>query len=452
MEQDLRAAMKKFEAAGELLQVRKEVDPDYELSAVLWRAKRGPAVLFEKVKGSKMRVIGNVNNTRGKFAISLDLPRSEILPRLVHGMEKPVKVEVVSNAPCQQVVIERDIDLAKLLPAPRVSEKDAGPYLTAGILIAKHPETGLRNCSIHRMQVHGPDTLGVNMAPTHLSKMYQRAGELNEPLQVAVCIGNHPAVMLASNMYGRLGSDELEMAGALFGKPLQVAKCRTINMEAPAGCEIVLEGEMRPGELKEEGPFGELMGSYAFRGKRQVFHCKAVTMREDAIYHHVVGSNHPEHLLIMAMPREANIYKSAKVTFPRLEDINMTEGGCGLFHAVVSIRKTGEGEGKKAILTLLTLNDLLKQVTVVDSDIDVHDPVMVEWAIATRVRAEKDVVLFPDLKTNKLDRLANKDGTITKWGIDATRPLDLPAEVYEYATVPAEIMKKVERDWEQYLS
>ncbi|MBI3090641.1 MAG: UbiD family decarboxylase [Candidatus Tectomicrobia bacterium] len=450
MEYDLRAALRQYQQVGELVSIGKEIDPRYELSAVLWKLRQGPAVCFEKVKGSPFRVVGNVINTRRKLAIALGIDESEVLTHGVEALENPLPCETLGDAPCKEVKITPVPDLSRILPIPNVSEHDGGPYITAGIAVARHPETGQRNYSIHRMQFHGGNVCGISLAPTHLSKIAQSCRALKKPLELAISIGNHPVICFAACMYVPSGHDELEVAGGMLGKPVQLVKCETVDLEVPAASEIVLEGELCYDDVRDEGPFGEFHGAYAAQGRKPTFHVKAVTHRKDALYQTIVGSIHPEHLFLTGMPRAMTLYRALKVANPRIQDIAMTNGGCGLFHAAISVKNPSEGEGKRVIFNAFGVNDLLKKVTVVDDDIDVHDPVQVEWATATRMHADRDVFIVPHVKASPADPL-NENLLISKMGIDATKPRTDNPERFKFAFVPKSVYAEVEKNWESYV-
>ena len=220
MGQSIRDFIKILEVAGELKRVKVEVDPRFEIAGILWKAKKGPAIFFEKVKGYDIPVIGNMLNLRKKFALALGIAERDITKVCYRAIENPILPEIIKETNCRQSVIDKDIDLCGKFPIPYVCERDRKPYITAGVVIAKHPVTRKRNVSINRLQVNGPDTMIMGVAPTHhLGQFLRECKELGQPLEVSISIGNHPALLMAATMYVELGFDELEIAGGLLKEP-----------------------------------------------------------------------------------------------------------------------------------------------------------------------------------------------------------------------------------------
>lgn len=440
MNQSLRGAIGRYSTKGDVLHISREVDWKFEAAAYLWKYKHGPTVIFDNVKDYKIPILGNLLNARKKFGHAFDLNETDVQPFLVEAIENPISPELVTDGPCQEVCTF-DVDLLMDLPIPFISEKDGGRYISAGIFIAKHPETGRRNVSICRIQVLGGNRAACYMAPTHLYGFLQRCSELGKKMEVAIVIGNHPAIMVASQML--VSNDELEIAGGMFKEPVRMVRCKTIDLEVPAEAEIVLEGTIVPGEVILEGPFGEFPGTYAAARQNPVVHLSAMTTRKNPMFQMIVGSNHPEHLWTGAIAREATLFKSVRAVIPTLQAVTMPEGGVCRFHAVISIKKQTEGEGKLAALAAIASQDLLKHIIVVDDDINIFDPTEVEWAMSTRMRAFQDIQILQDVKSNPVDPMSiNK--TISKVLIDATLRMDERDGAYNVrAGVPKDIMDRV---------
>ncbi|WP_174735215.1 UbiD family decarboxylase [Mesobacillus harenae] len=443
MEQSLRAALTNYKNNEDLIHITKQVDWNFEAAAYLWKYKHGPTVIFDKVKGYDVPIIGNLLTSRKKFGHAFALQEHEIQPFLVNAIDNPIAPKVQeSDAPVQEVVIEgEEIDILRDLPIPVISEKDGGRYISAGVFIAKHPETGRRNVSICRIQVLGANKIACYMAPTHLFSFLQSCGELNKKLEVAILIGNHPAIMVASQLL--VPNDELEIAGGMFKEPVRMTRCKTIDLEVPSEGEIVLEGVIDPSELHMEGPFGEFPATYSPARENPVVHIQAMTTRKRPMFQMIVGSNHPEHLWTGAIAREATLYKAVRAVVPTLHAVSMPEGGVCRFHGILSIKKRTEGEGKLAALAAIANQDLLKHIIVVDDDVDLFNSTEVEWAIATRVRAHDDIQIIKDVKSNPVDPMSiNK--TISKVIVDATLRMDEREGVYGVkAGVPEEILSRV---------
>ncbi len=447
MDQSLRGAFDLLERAGQALRVTAEVDWRHEAAGVLWELSHGPAVLFEHVTDHEVPLVGNLLNTRDKLSTALGIEANELGPRMAAAVDRRTPVEVVDDAPCQEVVVTDGIDLTAMFPVPQISEHDGGRYISAGIVVAADPVSGRQNLAIARLQVQGPDRLGVNFAPTHTWGFLQERADRGETMPIAIAIGCHPVVMAASQYL--VPFDEAEVAGALFGEPLQVARCRTVDLTVPAQAEIVLEGVIEPSEGHVEGPFGEFAGLYSGTRVNPVIRITAVTTRVAPWFQMIVGGRHPEHLVTGAVAREATLLRSISAVVPGARQVVLTEGGSSRFHAVVSIEQRAQGEARLAILTCFSTQDLIKHVTVVDHDIDPTDPTEVEWAVATRLRADRDVFVVDRMKSNPVDPMC-LDGTISKIGFDATLP---PGSVGEasYAHVPAEVRARIAERWSELM-
>ncbi|MPZ88643.1 MAG: UbiD family decarboxylase [Nitriliruptorales bacterium] len=446
--QDLRAALDAFAQAGQLIRVTEPIGWDFEAAAVLWRLAHGPAVVFENVTGYDVPIVGNVLNDRGKLAAALGLTVEQTQQRIIDAVDRPYPTTLVESAPCQQIQVDHDIDLLERFPVPRISEHDGGRYLSAGVVVARDPDSGRHNLAIARIQVHPGNRLGCYFAPTHTYQFLQRCRELGRPLEVAVVLGSHPALMAASQLL--VPGDELEHAGGILGQGLQVVRCRTVDLTVPAGAEIVLEGLIDPTVAETEGPFGEFPGTYSPQRDNPVIEVQAITMRERPLFQMVVGGTHPEHLVTGAVAREATLLRAIRAVVPGARAAIMPEGGTCRFHAVVSITKRVEGEGKLAILAALSNQDLLKRVVVVDDDIDIHDPVQVEWAIATRMRADDDVVIVPGVKSNPVDPMS-RNRTIAKLGIDATLGLEEARGRLPRPDVPTDVRQRIDARWDRIM-
>jgi UbiD family decarboxylase len=440
MFEDLRTYLSYLEDQGQLLRVQEEVDPKFEIAAGIRKTSDigGPALLFEKVKGFPgWRVLGGLFATRKLIALALGIPEDKLLEQYLRLEEKRIPPEIVKSAAVKEVCWKGDqVDLYRL-PLVTHSEKDCGPYITIGVQIGKDLDTGHRNVSIHRMLRLGKDRLSL-WAPVdhHLGRMILRSEEKGKGLEVATAIGVDPAIIIGSQAKVPWGVDEFHVGGGLRGAPVKLVPCETIDVEVPAAAEIVIEGVTIPGERVADGPYGEYPGCYSEAKHAPVVKVTAITMRRNPIYQTALtGLPVTENHTLIEYANAAVVYREAQKIVPEVKAVHVTPGGTFRHHVVVSIRKRHEPEARNLILGLLALGIGLKQVTVVDDDIDVHDAVDVEWALSTRMQPDRDVIVVPNLVCSTLDPSVPKPRTSAGWGIDATAPLT-DRERFEKVKVP----------------
>jgi 2,5-furandicarboxylate decarboxylase 1 len=415
--------------------IRPGVGLRFDLAAIAKRLDGIKATVFPAPGGHALPVVSGLVSQRDWIADALGVEAGEVLARFQHATLNPLAWREVKAAPAQQRV-HREIDLQKLLPLPTHNEFDSGPYITAGLLIARNPRTGIQNVAIHRLQLSGPNRLGVLLLPRHTNLYFEVAEQRGEPLFVAIVIGVDPLTLLASQAVVPVDHDELEIAGALQGRPLEVVKCLTSEVRVPAAAEIVIEGRLLPNLREPEGPFGEFPQYYGERADRHVVEIDVLTMREDALFHTIIGGG-LEHLLLGAIPREASLLAHLQRSFPGVRDVHLPRGGACRYHLHVQIKKRNEGEAKNVILGAFAGHYDIKQVVVVDEDVNIHDPAEVEWAVATRCQPDRDLVIVANAQGSKLDP-STRDGIGAKLGIDATIPLDAPPLRYRRIRVPGE--------------
>lgn len=436
----LRSWLRHLAATDRLVVAEEGVDLDFEAAAVAKRQDGSKAVLFPSPKrgdgnAPNVPLVANLLAERSWVAECLKVAPGEVLDRFRHAVDHPTPWEEVADAPAQQSVI-RSPDLLRDLPIPLHNEHDSGPYISAGLVIARNPRTGVQNVSINRLQISGPTRMGILMLPRHLHNFYQSAEEAGDPLDVAVAIGVDPATLLASQAVVPIDFDELEIAGALHGAPLRVARCVTNQVRVPADAEVVIEGRLLPGVREMEGPFAEFPQYYGPAGRREVIEVDAITTRAQPMFHTIVSAG-MEHLLLGAIPRETTIVAHLRRSFPGVLDVHLSQGGVCRYHLYVQMRKRHEGEPRNVIAGAFAAHADIKQVTVVDEDVDVHDPTAVEWAVATRFQAGRDLVVLPGALGSKLDPSAD-DGVSDKMGLDATMPVAREGLDYVVVHVPGE--------------
>jgi 2,5-furandicarboxylate decarboxylase 1 len=432
----LREWLDHLAARGRLAVLKPKTALKFELAAYAKRLDGQRATLFPQPGGHAIPVVSGLVSDRGWMAEAMGVEPADMLARFQDAASNPTPWQEVKSAPAQETVHRAPLDLAKILPLPTHNEHDGGPYIAAGIMIARNPRTGKQNVSIHRCQLTGPNRLGVLVLPRHTFTFHRMAEAAGEPLDAAIVIGVDPLTLLASQAIVPIDHDELEIAGALQGRPLPVVKCLTSDIRVPAEAEIVIEGRFLPGVREPEGPFGEFPQTYGTRSNREVMEVVAVTHRKDAIFHTMVGGG-LEHLLLGAIPKEATLLTHLRRNFPNVLDVHLSPGGTMRFHLYVKLKKTQEGQGKNVILGAFAGSFDLKHVIVVDDDVDIHNPAEVEWAVATRFQADRDLVIVPESQGSKLDP-SNRDGVGAKMGLDATKPLAAAEMTFKRIHVPGE--------------
>lgn len=439
-------------ARGRLAVLKPKIGLKFELAAYAKRLDGQRATMFPQPGGHAIPVVSGLVSDRGWMAEAMGVEPADMLARFQDAASNPTPWQEVKSAPAQETVHRAPLDLAKILPLPTHNEHDGGPYIAAGIMIVRNPRTGKQNVSIHRCQLTGPNRLGVLVLPRHTFTFHRMAEEAGQPLDAAIVIGVDPLTLLASQAIVPIDHDELEIAGALQGRPLPVVKCVTNDIRVPAEAEIVVEGRFLPGVREPEGPFGEFPQTYGTRSNREVMEVVAVTHRRDAIFHTMVGGG-LEHLLLGAIPKEATLLTHLRRNFPNVLDVHLSPGGTMRFHLYVKLKKTQEGQGKNVILGAFAGSFDLKHVIVVDDDVDIHNPAEVEWAVATRFQADRDLVIVPESQGSKLDP-SNRDGVGAKMGLDATKPLAAAEMTFKRIHVPGEeavdvdeVLKRSGTDW-----
>jgi UbiD family decarboxylase len=411
-----RSFLEQLEKNGELTRIRKEVSTEYEMAGIIDALGEKP-VFFEKVKESSIPVVAGLVSSKELIARALNIKKEQLLPRLSNAIAHPLPPDVVEKAECQEIV-EKDVDLTKL-PIMRYTEKDGGKYIASAIAIVKDPELG-RNVSFHRLMLIDKDKFVARIVEDRGTDtaLKKSGGELD----IALCIGNSTAVLLAAATSLPKGVDELGMANVL--DKTEVVKCKTIDVEVPRDCEIVLEGRITK-EKAPEGPFLDLTGIIDKVRQQPVIQIKCITHREKPIYQTILAGRN-EHKFLMGMPKEPTIFNEVNKVC-ECKDVYITPGGCSWLHAVVQIRKKNPDDGKKAIAAAFEGHKSLKHCVVVDDDINIYDSNDVEWAVATRFQADKSTVILSNQPGSSLDPSGDltegKKATTSKMGLDATTPI-----------------------------
>ena len=398
-----------------LIEINDELSSEFEVAKVL-RQYPKDTVIINNVKGFDMPVISGICNTRDKIAKSINCEVSEITEKIIDAMENPIKVDKFTDLSEYDT---SDIDLDKI-PILTHYKRDGGAYITAGVVFARDPETGIQNASIHRMMVLDNKRLVIRIVPRNLYTYFQNAQKKGEDLEIAIAIGMDPAILLASTTSIPIDYNEMDVANAFKDGDLELIKCG--ELEVPQA-DIILEGKISVSETVAEGPFVDLTDTYDIIRDQPIINLSKMHIKKDNPAYHAIIPAGFEHKLLQGLPQEPRIFKSVKNAVPTVENVVLTEGGCCWLHSVISINKQTEGDGKNAIMAALSAHPSLKHCVVVDTDVNVFDAEDVEYAISTRVKGDRDIMIVPNVRGSSLDPVAESDGTTTKIGVDATKSL-----------------------------
>jgi 2,5-furandicarboxylate decarboxylase 1 len=422
---DLRHFLNLLKENGELLCIREEVSLRFEVSEFLrqFDEQSGPALLFEKIKDHSNRIVGNLVCTRKRLGLAFGLQSEEKLLE-TYRKRRAHKIEPrrVRSGPVKQVVIKesRKVDL-NTLAIPTYHEGDGGPYITCGVVTAKDPASGLRSMGLHRLQIKGKRRMGIHLSNPPIARFAAEAEKNGKPLDVAISLGIHPIILLAS-IVSSPSEDKVAIASSLLGNPIRLLRCATVDAEAPADAEVVVEGRILPKVREKEGPFGETSGYY-FSDDSHVIEVTAITRREDPI--------------IQAL-------------HPTVHEVSLLGGPAGEAEMMQMLRKRGFAVQDLAIsqssnrthVFLLSGVPYIKHAVVVDDDVNVHDPKDIEWAIATRFQGDQDLVIIPNLKARSIDPSKKEGNFTTKVGLNATVPMKT-RERFRRISVPQRVSEKV---------
>ncbi len=418
--QDLRSYIEVLRNAGEIHEIRRPVDPVRELGAVLRACERADKVaFFHAVKGHDVPVVGGLLSSPRRIALALGCPVDEVGARMAAATERPVPfARHAGAAPSQEVVIDRP-DLGRW-PIPTHSPLDAGAFITAGVVIARDPESGRHNLSYNRMQIYGADRTGISMNIwRHIKVFFDKIEPKGQNLPFCVAIGPDPVLMMAAAF--RYDGDEYDIAGALRGAPVPVVPALTCDVMVPAHAEIVLEGEVLAGVREMEGPMAEFTGHYSGADPKHVARITRITHRANPIFQTMNGGGYEHQSVGNMITREPLLARFVRHITPRLKAVHLPPYAAG-FTAIISLNKPEPGEARNVALAALAAHVNFKTVIVVDGDVDIHDPADVMWALGTRVRWHEGVIPIPGAHGNELDPSSDAHGVVAKVIIDATLP------------------------------
>ena len=428
---DLGACIAALKAAGKLIRVRSEVDPRFELAGIARKLEGSKPVIFECVRGHAYPVLTGLLWNRDIVASLFGVAREKVPFRIAEAVARwqrnktALPSRLLEAAPANEVV-EDEIDLS-ILPLPVHALKDGGRYLDSSLVVARHPETGGINASIHRMQMTRKDRLTFLIDPgRHLGEYVAIAEQRGEALPVTINNGVGLAPWIVSSL-PRLGDGKPAIANQLAGQAIHWMKAQTVDVPAYADAQFVIEAEVLPGVREWEAPFAEVTGYYGGRGKRHVMKVKRITRRRKPVFHTVLSGQ--EVWNAVGFTAEAAIFGAVHGRIPEVKAVFLPLGGCGFYQAVVQVANTRPGIGKDVISETFKAFRSLQRVVVVDTDVNLYDAVDVDWAITTRFNADTDLVILPHQEGHILNPMVKlnadgKGGTVTKVGIDALIPFD----------------------------
>lgn len=475
---DLRDFVRELEKRGQLQRIDAEVDPILEISEITDRVvkKGGPALYFSQVKGSPYPLLINAFGTMERMSLALGVENLEQigdrireylkLPHLAGAsfFDKlsalPLAADIlkylpkrVKSAPCQEIVDEAP-DLNDL-PILHCWPQDGGRFITLPLVFTKDPQTGRRNCGMYRMHVYDGKTTGMHW---HLhkdgSRHFQKYKESKGPMEVAVALGGDPATIYAATAPLPEDIDEMVFSGFLRKSPVEMVKCRTVDLEVPAHAEFILEGYVDPGERRMEGPFGDHTGYYSLADEYPVFHLTCLTRKRNPLYPATIVGRPPMEDCFLGKATERIFLPLLQLVVPEIADLNLPLEG--VFHncAVVSIRKRYPGQARKVMNALWGLNQMCftKMIIVVDEQVDVQDMPMVWWKVFNNIDARRDVVIMEG-PLDALDHASPLPHYGAKMGIDATKKWPAEGHLREWPAdlaMSKEVRDMVSRRWREY--
>ena len=428
----LQEFVQKLKEENKITEINTTVSKDLEMAGVLKEIEPKP-VLFNSVKESDFKVVGNLFSSKQLIADYLGVQINDITQTVLNAIENPTKPTEVETGSCQDVVID-DVDLDKI-PILKHCAKDGGNYISSGVIFARDAELG-ENLSFHRCMQISKDEFTVRILQRHLNHFIEKNGG---NLDVAIAVGINPNLLLAGATSIELGRDETEIANTL--EKVELVKAKTSDVMVPVDAEFILEGTLTS-ELKDEGKFVDLTGTYDFVRPQRVFKIKKITHRKNALWHALLPGG-MEHRVLMGMPKEPTILREVNKVCKCL-DVNINPGGCSWLHAIVKIKKENTDDGKKAITAAFAGHKSLKHAFIVDDDIDINDPYDVEWAMSTRFQAGKDFVDMGRKKGSSLDPSSDHETRETdKRGFDLTKPVNADSDKYDKVEFPKVDLKKI---------
>ena len=429
---DLRNYISQIKKNKDLKTVKTKVSTKFEIAGITAKVDGSYALLFENIKESDFRLTSNLVGTRKRFALAVGGTENNIHEKVISGIKKSRKPKIISSGK----FMENKSKNLFSMPIVTHFEKESGPFITSSIAYAKNPETGKQNSSFHRLMPIDETHLSIRMVEgRHLHRCFTNAKEHGEDLKIAITVGVHPAISIAGAYQTEWGKDEIDIANSLLNGKLTLAKLPSTKLNVPSGAEIVIEGKILHDRTHPEWMV-EMLQTYDHKRSQPVFELENLYFRNNPIFHDIL-SGYSEHRLLMGMPIESKLNGELKKIFSQIQQVSMTNGGSNWLHAVVQIKKKNESDPKKIIQKTFELHRSLKQVTIVDEDIDPNNAESIEYAMATRFQADKDLIIIKNVRGSSLDPSSNQQKLrTTKMGIDATRSLSKRPEGFELAKIP----------------
>ena len=432
MADDLRKYLQEIKKTNDLIVIKKKVSTKYEIASITEKLDGSKAVLFENIKGSKFKLVSNLVGNRSRFMQAIGSKKSDINQKILRAISSAKKPKISTNAK----FFENSSKNISILPTVTHFQNESGPFITSSILYTQNQEKKSQNSSIHRLMPIGKNQFTIRMVEGRdLHRTFMLAKNQGKDLPVAITIGVHPAITIACAFQAKWGKNELEIANSLLNNKLTLTKCPSTGFLVPSTAEIVMEGKILRNKTHKEWMV-EMLRTYDMPRPAPIIQIEKLYFRNNPIYHDIL-SGYTEARLLMGMPIEAKLNGIMKKRFPQTKQVILTSGGANWLHAVVQISKTKSTNVKKIINETFANHRSLKMVTVVDDDIDPTDAVAVEFAMATRFQADKDLVIIKNVRGSSLDPSSDqKRLRTTKMGIDATIPGSKRPEGFKLGRIP----------------
>ena len=432
MTDDLRKYLQEIKKTNDLIVIKKKVSTKYEIASITEKLDGAKAVLFENVKGSKFKLVSNLVGNRSRFMQAIGSKKSDINQKILRAISSAKKPKISTKAK----FFENSSKDISILPIVTHFQNESGPFITSSILYTQNQEKKSQNSSIHRLMPIGKNKFTIRMVEGRdLHRAFTFAKNRGKDLPVAITIGVHPAITIACAFQAKWGKNELEIANSLLNNKLTLTKCPSTGFLVPSTAEIVMEGKILRNKTHKEWMV-EMLRTYDMPRPAPIIQIEKLYFRNNPIYHDIL-SGYTEARLLMGMPIEAKLNGIMKKRFPQTKQVIITSGGANWLHAVVQISKTRTTNVKKIINETFANHRSLKMVTVVDDDIDPTDAVAVEFAMATRFQADKDLIIIKNVRGSSLDPSSDQKRLQTaKMGIDATIPASKRPEGFELGKIP----------------